>query len=82
MNDTITMEDLKIGLRATAEQLSDIYNIYMILLYDKLGSDVGTLVYFNDKQDDEYDSWFEQSKPITPIYNDREEEEDMSEYDE
>lgn len=78
----LTLEDLRIGMMAKAEQLSEIYNKYMILLYDEAESKTGRLVYCKDIQDKDYDSWFMQPKPITPIYNDKDELEDMAVYDE
>lgn len=76
------LKDLYIGMMAKAEQLSEIYNKYMILLFDDTESKAGKLVYCEDEQNQEYDSWFMQPKPITPIYNDKEELEDMAVYDE
>lgn len=75
-------EDLRIGMHVRAEQLSEIYNKYMILLFEDTKSKIGKLVYYGDTQDNEYDSWFMQPKPITPIYNDKSELEDMVVYDE
>lgn len=66
-----TLQDLKIGMLAEAEQLTEIYNKYMILLFEDAESKTGKLVYCKDIQDKEYDSWFMQPKPIKPIYNDR-----------
>ena len=77
-----TLDDLYIGMRAKAGQLSEIYGKYMILMYDDAESRLGKLVYCKDVQDDDYDSWFMQPKPITPIFNDRDELEDMAVYDE
>ena len=77
-----TFKDLYIGMMAKAEQLSEIYNKYMILLFDDTESKTGKLVFCGDVQNQEYDSWFMQPKPITPIYNDKTELEDMAVYDE
>ena len=77
-----TLKDLYISMMAKAEQLSEIYNKYMILLFDDTESKLGKLVFCGDVQNKEYDSWFMQPKPITPIYNDKEELEDMAVYDE
>lgn len=77
-----TLEDLYLGMSVKAEQLNEIYGKYMILLYDDIEHAEGKLVYCKDIQDDEYDGWFMQSKPITPIYNDRDELKDMAVYDE
>lgn len=65
-----------------AEHLSEIYNKYMILLFEDTKSKLGKLVYYGDIQDQEYNSWFMQPKPITLIYNDKMELEDMVVYDE
>ena len=54
----------------------------MILLYDDMDSREGKLVYCKDTQDKDYDGWFIQPKPITPIFNDKDELEDMAVYDE
>lgn len=75
-------KDIQIGMMVKAEQLSEIYNKYMILLFEDTKSKLGKLVYYGDTQDQEYDSWFMQPKPITPIYNDKMELEDMVVYDE
>ena len=61
--------ELKIGMRATVEQLSHILNKYMILAYDNAGDTEGTLVFVGNRQNKEYDRWFMQNKPITPIYH-------------
>lgn len=61
--------DLKLGMKATVSQLSHILNKYMILVYDKEGDEEGTLVFIGNKQNKEYDSWFMQEKPITPIHH-------------
>ena len=63
------LSDLKLGMKATVSQLSHILNKYMILVYDKEGDEEGTLVFIGNKQNKEYDSWFMQEKPITPIYH-------------
>ena len=77
-----SLNDLHIGMAVRAEQLSEIYNKYMILLYDDMDSREGKLVYCKDTQDKDYDGWFMQPKPITPIFNDKDELEDMAVYDE
>lgn len=61
--------DLKLGMKATVSQLSHIVDKYMILVYDKEGDEEGTLVFIGNKQNREYDSWFMQEKPITPIHH-------------
>ncbi|MDE7312077.1 MAG: hypothetical protein K2N87_10760 [Eubacterium sp.] len=72
------LKDLHIGMTVKAEQLSEIYNKYMILLFDNKESKAGRLVFCGDAQNQEYDSWFMQPLPITPIYNDKNELEDMA----
>ena len=54
----------------------------MILLYDDEDDKQGTLVFYGENQDDEYLKWFEQDNPITPIYNSKEELNNMIVYDE
>ncbi|MDE5589121.1 MAG: hypothetical protein K2J60_08260 [Acetatifactor sp.] len=77
-----TLKDLYISMMAKAEQLSEIYNEYMILLFDDTESAIGKLVFCGDVQNQEYDSWVMQPKTIIPIYNDKEELKDMAVYDE
>ena len=64
-------KDLKLGMRTTSDQLSRIINTYMILVYDKPGDTEGTLVFFGKRKNRDYDKWFFQNKPITPIYHTR-----------
>lgn len=68
-----TLDDLHIGMAAKEEQLSEIYNKYTILLYKDMDSSMGKLMYCKGNQDKEDDSWFMQPKPITPIFNERDE---------
>ncbi len=77
-----SFNDLRIGMAVSVEQLSEIYNKYMIVAFDNMESRTGKLVFCGDVQDQEYDSWFLQTKPITPIYHDRDDLEDMAVYDE
>ena len=78
----IPIDQVKVGIRAEASQLKEIYNKYMILLYDDSDDKRGTLVFYGETQDDEYTKWFEQDNPITPIYNSKDERTDMIVYDE
>lgn len=43
-------------MKVNAEQLSEIYNQYMILLYENTESQIGELVYCKDTQDQDYDN--------------------------
>ncbi len=78
----LQLKDVKLGMRVSAEQLSHIMDKYMILLYDNAGDTEGTLVYFNNKQTKDYDKWFMQEKPITPIHHTNMELEENVVYDE
>ena len=81
MADYLQLEDVKIGMRTSAEQLSHIMDKYMILVYDNAGDKEGTLVYIGSRQTKEYDKWFMQEKPITPIYHTKMESEENVVYD-
>ncbi len=76
------MKDLSIGMEVCPDQLSDILNMYFIIAYDSDDNETGHLVFMGKTQNDEYNSWFMQSKPITPIYNRKEDMDDMVVYDE
>lgn len=80
-NSYIQLKDAKIGMKTTVEQLSHIMNKYMIIAYDHVGDKEGTLVFIGDRQNKEYDSWFMQDKPITPIHHTKEELEENVVYD-
>jgi hypothetical protein len=82
INDKLTIDNIYEGMTVTIDQLSDIYNTYMIVQFENSQDTKGKLVYIGNKQTEEYDKWFNQKKPITPIYNDKDELEDMSVYDE
>ena len=81
-NRTLKLKDLKVGMRTTVEQLSHIMNKYMIIAYDHAGDTEGTLVFIGNSQNKEYDSWFMQDKPITPIHHTEMELEENVVYDE
>lgn len=74
-----------IGKRVKESELSNIVGVYMILLDTEIveNDDVqGTLVYAGDGKNEDYKYWFNQTQPITPIYNRTLEEEDSAVYDE
>ena len=79
----LKLEDLKVGMKTTADQLSHITNKYMMLVYDKMGDKEGTLVFIGDERTSEFDKWFYQShQPINPIYHTDMEFDDSVVYDE
>ena len=55
-------------MRCTPDDLSHIYDKYMIIMYDHKGDKEGTLVFAGKKQTKEYDKWFMQDNAITPIF--------------
>ena len=77
-----TLRDLHIGMMTKAEQLSEIYNKYMILLFDDTESKTGKLVFCGDVQNQLYDSGSTKTKLLTQIDTDKDELEDMAVYDE
>ena len=78
----LRLKDIRIGMRTSPEQLSHILDTYMIIAYENTGDTEGTLVFIGDKQNQEYDSWFMQDKPITPIHHTKMELEENVVYDE
>lgn len=85
MNKKLSIEDLRKNMIVRTSQLDEILNVYMILVDTELteNNDVqGTLVYFGDGNSDEYSHWFNQNKPITPVYFDSMELEDGEVYEE
>lgn len=70
-NDKYSIDELKKGMIVRLSQLSDILDTPMILTDTKIlpNDDLeGILVYFGDSSTKEYEDWFNQSKPITPVY--------------
>ena len=82
-NGFFQVQDLRVGMKATADQLSHIMNKYMILAYDHEDDVEGTLVFIGNRQNKEYNKWFMQDKmPITPIHHTPIELEENIVYDE
>lgn len=81
------LKDLQqyLGKKVWVSQLNQILDTCMILLDSKLLEDndvQGILVYFGDGNTEEYTSWFQQDKAITPVFFDSLELEDGVVYDE
>lgn len=80
-----TMDDLYKNMRVRVSQLSSILDTCMILLDTELLADndvEGTLVYFGNRNTEEYKKWFQQEKAITPVFFDSAELKDGVVYDE
>ena len=74
MNDRkYKLEDLKIGMKVTDEQLSDIYDTYMLIAYDSMEDEAGTLVFIGKEMNKVYDEIVSSGKPVCPIYNNQNE---------
>ena len=69
-------------MRCTPDDLSHIYDKYMIIMYDHKGDKEGTLVFAGKKQTKEYDKWFMQDNTITPIFHSKMELEENVVFDE
>lgn len=82
MKRHLKLSELHIGMKATADQLSQIPDKYMILLYDNIDDKVGTLVFLGNRRTKNYNKWFNQDKPITPIHHTCEELEENVDVDE
>ena len=70
-NTLLSKNDLKIGMTVRRSQLSNIYDIRILLKDTKVLPDndlEGKLVYFGDANNAEYDKFFESNDAITPIY--------------
>lgn len=80
----LALSDLKVGMKVKLSELQNILDTRMILIDTKMISNddlVGTLVFFGNNKA-EYEKWFKQSRPITPVYFNSEELEDGVVYDE
>lgn len=81
INKRYTLDELKVGMKVTVEQLENVYDTYMLILYENMGDDVGTLVYFGKDTDEEYSKLFFSGKPMCPLYNIKEEAEGIYSYE-
>ena len=67
------LEDLQLGMKVTDEQLSDIYDTYMLIVYDNIEDEVGTLIFIGKEMNKVYDEIVSSGKPVCPIYNNQNE---------
>lgn len=81
INKRYTLDELKVGMKVTVEQLQNIYNTYMLILYENMGDKVGTLVYFGKDANEEYSKLFFSGKPMCPLYNIKEEVDGVCSYE-
>lgn len=81
INKRYTLDELKVGMKVTVEQLENVYDTYMLILYENMGDKVGTLAYFGKDTDDEYARLFMLGKPMCPLYNIKEEAEGIYSYE-
>ena len=81
-NKKYKLEDLKLGMKVTDDQLSDIYDTYMLIAYDSMEDEAGTLVFIGKEMNKEYDEIVSSGKRVCPIYISREEAEELYSYDE
>lgn len=65
----LKLEDLKIGMKVKPSQLSEIYETYIMILYDNQKQKKGKIVYIGKYRTEEYSKWYRQDKPIRPVYN-------------
>lgn len=64
-----TLDELKIGMRVTPEQLSEIYDTWIFLIKDKK-EDLGEIAFIGKEPDRNSDKLFQRKGYITPVYND------------
>lgn len=79
-----TLKDLKLGMKVKLSEINEIYDTDIILVdTERIGATdlIGTLVFIGDNAE-EYSKWFQQTKPITPLYFDSAELVDGVVYDE
>lgn len=84
MSKKYKLSELKVGMQAKLSELQGILDVHMIMVDTKIIDNddlIGTLVFFGSDEK-EYKKWFNQHKPITPIYFNSEEIEDGVVYDE
>lgn len=68
-----SLEDIRVGMMATKESLSNIYDTWIFLVYDRIDDIVGRIAYIGKETTKESDRILRNSKMVTPIYNDSDE---------
>ena len=75
MKGKLRIEDLSIGKKVDIDQLSEIYDIMILVGSDKIGDKSGEILYIGERNSDDpmAVAAFHSKKVISPVYHDSEE---------
>jgi hypothetical protein len=70
MGNKLKLNDLKVGMIVGFDQLTDIYDTWILCTVEDTSKPFGTIQYIGNNQEDErYMRVFSMGKAIAPIYN-------------
>ena len=81
-NRKYRLEDLRLGMQVTDEQLSDIYDTHMLIVYGNMKDEVGSLAFIGKNRDKTYHEIVSSGKPVCVVFNSKEEADELYSYDE
>lgn len=76
------LEDLKLGMEVSRKELSEIYDIYMLIVYRNMTDTHGRLAFIGKDRNKTYHKIVSSGKPVCIVYNSKEEAEELYSYDE
>lgn len=82
MQKRYSLGDISVGMMATKESLSNIYDTWIFLVYENIGDKIGRIAYIGKETTKESDEILKNAKIITPVYNDSDELNEDIYYDE
>lgn len=82
MDTKLKLQDLKKGMTVRFDQLTDIYDVWILVEEEAVNSDHGIIRFIGKEPDSESQAILEEGKPIGCIYNDSEQLEEDVYFDE
>lgn len=76
------LEDLQLGMEVSRKELSEIYDIYMLIVYRNMTDTHGKLAFIGKDRNKTYHEIVSSGKPVCVVYNSKEEAEELYSYDE
>lgn len=81
-NKKYKLEDLKLGMEVSRKELSEICDIYMLIVYRNMTDTHGKLAFIGKDRNKTYHEIVSSGKPVCVVYNSKEEAEELYSYDE
>lgn len=77
-----TLDELKLGMKVSRKELSEIYDTYMLIVYRNMTDTHGKLTFIGKDRDKTYHEIVSSGKPVCVVFNSKEEAEELYSYDE